>query len=339
MAGQEERRGAPWRAMLACVCVAVFAVAAIVGLRQADSKALVYDEETLKWEKDVLSDVVYIGGVACVPKRNIRTYLFMGIDDTASQGENYVTGGQADMLMLLVVDQTSGEYRKLPINRNTMCKVRSYDIDGDDLGTVKCQIALAHATGDGGTLSCENTAEAVSNYLNGVKIDCYLALGIESISIVNHLVGGVTVTVEDDFSSVDDALTMGRTLTLSDKQAVEYVRNRMDVGHGTNEERMRRQDAYFNGVLERILERTREDIGYATDFYDTMTPHMVTNMNGKSFSRLIRALTDYEAQDTVTIAGTIGLDEFGFATFVPDSESKRDALITLFYNLADEEEA
>ena len=40
----------------------------------------------------------------------------------------------------------------------------------------------------------------------------------------------------------------------------------------------------------------------------------------------------------MTIAGTIGLDEFGFATFVPDAESKRDALITLFYNLADEEE-
>jgi anionic cell wall polymer biosynthesis LytR-Cps2A-Psr (LCP) family protein len=71
------------------------------------------------------------------------------------------------------------------------------------MGTSEIQIAYAHAVGDGGAFSCENVVEAVSNYLGGVDIQSYIAMNIDSIAKINQLVGGVTVTIEDDFSAID----------------------------------------------------------------------------------------------------------------------------------------
>ena len=77
----------------------------LIGLRAADNAPLTYDEATRQHEAEMLSEIVNVGGVDCVPKKNVRTYLIMGVDNTASQGENYVTGGQCDTLQLVVVDR------------------------------------------------------------------------------------------------------------------------------------------------------------------------------------------------------------------------------------------
>ena len=301
-------------------------------LKMVDAGEIKYDDQIKSKEREAITEIVDIGGVSCIPKKNIRTYLFMGIDDTAEIGENYVMGGQCDVLMLLVVDQTHMTYQRLPINRNTMCEVRSYDMDWEDLGTDICQIALAHAKGDGGTRSCENAVEAVSTYLYGIKVDNYIALDIDAIPVINRLAGGVTVKIEDDFSDSDPSLKIGETIKLSDEQAKHYLRGRMTVGDGTNEGRMRRQETYLNAMREQVTEKARNDASYASEVYKTLEPYMVTDLNGKSFSRLVNALLECESRDTVTITGEVGEDEFGFATFEPDKTSVRDAVIELFYH-------
>ena len=311
-------------------------MAGIIAMQTADRKEITYDEETLEKEAAVLSDVVDVGGIPCIPKQNIRSYLIMGIDDTAEQGEDYVMGGQCDVLVLVVIDHTNMTYQLLPINRNTICEVRWYDIDGEDLGTSEIQIAYAHAAGDGGPMSCENAVEAVSTYLGGIEIVNYIALNTSAIPKINHLAGGVTVTVEDDFSATDPTLVKGETITLTDEQAVHFVRDRMSMeDDDTNEARMRRQQAYIDGLRAQMTEKAKADSNYAKTVYDTLTPDMVTNMNGKSFSRLINGLTECEDLGTVEITGVVGEDELGFATFEPDEESVRDAIIALFYRKAD----
>ena len=310
----------------------------VYALQKADQAEIVYDAETLARQAEVLSDVVDVGGITCVPKKNIRSYLIMGIDDTAARGEDYVMGGQCDVLTLLVVDHTDMTYRYLPINRNTLCDVRWYDVDGEDLGTSEIQIAFAHAVGDGGSLSCENTVEAVSNYLGGVDIQSYAALQIASIPMINRLAGGVTVTIEDDFSATDPSLVQGETITLTDEQAEHFVRDRMAMKNDdTNEARMRRQQAYLDGLREKMIEKTREDGNYPIAVYETLVPEMETNMNAKAFSRLINGLTECEDLGPIEITGTIGEDELGFSTFEPDAHSVRDAIIALYYRVADEQ--
>lgn len=99
----------------------------------------------------------------------------------------------------MVRDISEGTFKTLAINRNTLTNVKSLDLDNSYLGDSVVQIALAHASGDGLEASCENTVDAVSELLGGQKIDGYAAVNMGAISIINHMAGGVTVTIEDDF--------------------------------------------------------------------------------------------------------------------------------------------
>lgn len=83
----------------------------------------------------------------------------------------------------------------------------------------------------------------------GESIDFYVAMNMDGISELNDLAGGVTVTLEDDFSSIDPAMTKGTTLTLHGDQAETFVRSRMTVGDGTNASRMERQSVYAGGAV------------------------------------------------------------------------------------------
>ena len=330
-------RGSKGKRSIALLVVALLVVAVgIYAAQKADRTQIVYDEEALAKEAAALSEVEDVGGILCTPKKNIRSYLIMGIDNTAAQGDGYVLGGQCDVLELLVVDHTNMTYQLLPINRNTICDVRWY-VDGEDQGTSRIQIAYAHAVGDGGAFSCENAVAAVSNYLGGMEIAHYIALDIAAIPKINQLAGGVTVTIEDDFSNIDPLLVKGETITLSDAQAETFVRSRMGMADDdTNEARMRRQQVYLDAMRAQMLDKAREDAAYALNVYDTLLPDMVTNMNGKAFSRLINGLTECENLGSVEIQGSIGLDDLGYATFEADRDSVRDAVIELYYYKADQ---
>lgn len=83
----------------------------------------------------------------------------------------------------------------------------------------------------------------------GESIDFYVAMNMDGISELNDLAGGVTVTLEDDFSSIDPAMTKGTTLTLHGNQAETFVRSRMTVGDGTNASRMECQSVYAGGAV------------------------------------------------------------------------------------------
>ena len=105
-------------------------------------------------------------------KPDVESYLFMGVDKmgAAQSSGSYNGGGQADVQLLVVVDQAQGSFRVLQINRDTMTDVEVLGVQGDVIGTEYQQIALAHFYGDGLEESCENTVRAVSSLLYGMDI-------------------------------------------------------------------------------------------------------------------------------------------------------------------------
>lgn len=320
------RKGVLFVLIIALVFVAVGVASQVV-----DRKDVTRDqEETTQWPQDM----VEINGVKCTPKKNIKTYLIIGVDfqGEAEAVEEYDGTGQCDTLEVVVVDYTAKTYTRLPINRDTMTEVQSLDADGNYLATTKIQIALAHAKGDGMEISCENTVDAVSNLLYGQTIDGYASLNMDAIEVLNHLAGGVTVTVEDDFSRVDPALKEGETVTLTDAQAMEYVRGRMNVGDGTNESRMRRQTQYLAALKPILMEKCQEDSSFALDIYDSLTPYMVTDQSRNDFIKLTAALLESEEQERLYIEGTNAIGKNDFNEFTVDEDSLADVVIQLFYD-------
>ena len=57
--------------------------------------------------------------------------------------------------------------------------------------------------------SCENTLNAVENLLEGADIEYYVAMNMDAIGILNDALGGVTVTLEDDFTAADPTHAAG----------------------------------------------------------------------------------------------------------------------------------
>ena len=101
---------------------------------------------------------------------------------------------------------------------------------------------------------CENTKNTVSSLLYGLNIDYYVAMHMDAISILNDAVGGVTVTVTEDFSQVDPTIHQG-VMCLNGEQALHYVRTRAEVGDQLNLNRMKRQREYMDGFWKAFRQK------------------------------------------------------------------------------------
>ena len=136
-------------------------------------------------------------------KRGVSTVLLIGTDNFIDDGkqmdfQQVYNENLADFLMILVFDHSSRTVTPFQICRDTMCDVPWLSINGLVGGSEVMQITLAHSYGSGREDSCINTRSAVENLLYGLSIDRYLAFSMETVPLLNDLVGGVTVKLEDD---------------------------------------------------------------------------------------------------------------------------------------------
>ena len=270
-----------------------------------------------------LQTVTYKGDTY-VPRKNIESFLLMGVDHEGDvqQYGNY-GGGQADALLLVVVDRNSKEYTILQINRDTICTVELLDMDGQPTGELtQMQIAMAHAVGTGVEDSCENTVRAVSKLLYDVPVDGYAALNMDAMALLNDIVGGVTVTIEDDFSGYDDSLKMGETITLDGQQAYHYLR--------ANTSRMRRQRTYMTEFLKKAQRQLANDKSLANTLYNELTPYMVTDLSGNDVSTLLETSQYYSSRGIITPEGTVKRGGT-FVEFYADENALKELVLALYY--------
>lgn len=303
-------------ALIGALCLALW----VLNRPRGDDPAPVPPETTAATEPDS----------AYIPKKNLKSYLFMGIDrdGPAKSNHSYQDGGQADVQFLLVVDEEAQTWQLLHINRDSMVEVPILGITGHAIRTELQQITLAHAYGDGGVDSCRNAQKAVSNTLGGQEIDGYLALNMGGISILNDFVGGVTVTIESDFSDVDPTLVMGQTITLNGEQAYNFIRSRRNVDDQTNLARMKRHRQYLEGLGEKLMDLSQNDVIRG---YDAVFDYMVTDIGSKTMTQLVEKLQTYTQLDTLTIDGTSYLDEQGSNAYALDEDSLEAVIHQLFY--------
>lgn len=262
-------------------------------------------------------------------RADIKTYLLMGIDKQgeATGVDSYEGGGQADVQMVLVVDDANATWQMLQINRDTITKVPVLDVLGDVSVYADEQIALAHYYGNGREQSCENTEKAVSMLLDDQEIDGYFALNMDAVSIITDLVGGVTLTVTSDFSEIDPTLVQGETMTLDGQKALTYVRSRHNVDDQTNIARMARQRQYLAALEEKLAQ---QDSQFAIKAYDALSDYMVTDIGSGTAAKIGEKLKKYTRLDTLTIDGE-NVVEDGYWAYHLDENSRQKTVLELFY--------
>ena len=154
--------------------------------------------------------------------------------------------------------------------------------------------------------------------------------------MLNDLAGGVTVTLEDDFSAADPAMTKGATLTLQGNQAEIFVRRRMDIGEGTNEARMVRQEEYLAQLSAQLESRVQQDQQFTAQVYDALQPYLVTDLAKGQLVNEVWAAKDDTVEPAIALEGEHKVAEDGFTEFYPTEASIQKAILTLFWEPVEE---
>lgn len=275
---------------------------------------------------------VKYNGTEYVLKDQVETFLVMGLDkfEGAVTNDSYNNDQQADFLMLFVFDNDAQTCTAIHINRDTMASMNILGVAGQKIDTVTKQIALAHTYGNGREVSCRNTADAVSGLLLGMKVDHYISLTMDAVPIFNDFVGGVEVTVLDDFAGIDDTLVKGETVTLLGDHALHYVRTRYGLEDSSNSTRMERQKQYLKSLYAKTQQCMENDDEFIVEASLKMADYIVSDRSVTQLQELMRKVSAYEFVEISSFEGESVLGE-QFIEFYPDEDSIQNIVMDLFY--------
>ena len=280
--------------------------------------------------------VIEYDGQEYVLRDNIETFLVLGLDkyEGADSSASHESGVQTDFLMLLVFDNEAKQCTAIHINRDTMTRVNKLAVGGSTIAEIYTkQIALAYnyANADNDKIKCRNTKDSVEYLLKGIKVDHYLSLTMDAVLASCDLVGGVEVTVLDDFTGIDETLVKGEKVTLMGEQALRYVRTRYGLEDSTNSTRMARQQQYLNALYDKIESLLEVDDAFLLKLVETMDDYVVYDSSDQRMIQLAEKFKDYEFMGTREIDGESKVvDEF--MEFYPDEDSIFNLVIDLFYS-------
>jgi anionic cell wall polymer biosynthesis LytR-Cps2A-Psr (LCP) family protein len=253
-------------------------------------------------------------------RSNLTTLLFIGVGHHAQTVEQNaaLNDGHADYLLVLVIDEDQKTITPIQINRETVTDA-----------TQNQPIHLVYTQGDGGEQSCQQTLDAVSQMLLGVEIPYYLAIDFNAAVPINDALGGITVLLSDDFTSLDATMVLGATLKLQGQQPAYYL----DTGIGTDETLMARQQAFWEGCYRKLVEQAGTDGGanIVETVYNTLQPYLTTNLSRGKILNMVLNTRRYQTQSTIHLTGTYSADAQGALTFHADPDALTQLVEQVFY--------
>ena len=312
----KQRRWVP--AGIAIVAAIVVLVVGIILLNQNDDAQYKESRGEMSEGFGQLKTVT-INGVKYREKPAITTLLIAGIDKpeaTENVTENsYRDGGQADFLLLLAIDHTDKKIHQLQIERDTMAEIDILGIFGNEVGTRTEQICLAHSFGATPQDNAKYTIKAVERLLDGIEIDGYYMIDYSAMGTLNDALGGVPVKIQFDMEHLNPAWKKGATVTLHGKEAETFVRERMSVGEGTNEERMVRQNEFMTSAIKQMNKKISADPAFGESLLGKLQSLSVSNMTVKRLAEELLKAKDYEILPVDHPEGEYAIGKDGFVEF------------------------
>ena len=311
-----------------CVVLILVLVVIIGGLRILEPTF--FHREEVPTETTPSRTVIQ-DGVAYFPRQDITTFLFMGIDEMGPvQSSGYYRNhGESDVIMLVILDEKNENCSILIFNRDSMVTMPALGLGGKQAGTFYGQLALSHTYGSGLEDSAENVRTTLQNLLGDVRIDYYVAMNMDAISIMTDAVGGVRIKVTDDFSYVDDSISTGEVL-LDGDQAYSFVRSRQGIGDQLNITRMERHKEFVAGFMKAFGEKTGKSDTFVLTTYDKVAPYIVTDCSVNTLTALVSRFSEYELLEIVSPEGENVLSE-EYYEFHLDQEALEELVMRLFY--------
>lgn len=247
---------------------------------------------------------VNIDGEVYMPRRNVRNYLIMGIDEFGDTDQGGIA--QADFIVVLSFDSNNDTYTMIQVNRDTMTEVDFYSYSDGSVYTQVAQIALSHADGTYKAISnnkkCESTAKAVSNLLYGVRFDGYVSMTMDAVKAIVDYIGGVPVFMEEDMTEIDARLVQGSTVTFDGELALSFIRARGGLADSSNIARMKRQKVFLDAFVGKLDEINMSDDELAACFNRTSS-YMVAKNGVDTFYDIFEKISTHQCSGMMDLPG------------------------------------
>lgn len=271
-------------------------------------------------------------------KDEIKTYLVMGIDsmDVVKVQEDWHKGGQADALFLVIEDPKEKKISLLALNRNTITDIKVYASNHKFIKVAQRQLCLAHGYGDGDELSNERQVEAVSNLMNGLPIDGFVAVNKGAIGSINEALGQVEVEALYDIRDVerDVSIEKGEVIELNELQAFSYVSWRDIEDLDSANKRLERQKQYIKCAYEQALNGDKNKLLIVYDIYMSLPNYIRTDIDVFNAVHLLMGY-DINIHNIHQIEGQSYVGDTGLVEFHIDEQSKIQTILDLYYEEVD----
>ena len=271
----------------------------------------------------------------------LMNILCLGIDSRDGIAKEKTPGkaGQADCVILAVLDDEAKTIQLINISRDSMVPVHVYATDGSFVEDRTEQLALQYAYGNGRDWSCQLMEQTVSELFYGLPIHGYCALSMNSIASLNDTVGGVTVTVPEDLAVMQPKLfTAGDTVTLKGELAYHFVHDRdfKSADIASNNKRIARQKAYAVAFVNQLKQGMKEDMTLPVKLYQTAEKQMVTSIG---LDQAVYLCTEYmnssfDTDNIYTVEGEVTKGE-EYAEFNVDDDALYQLILDVFYEEVD----
>lgn len=282
-------------------------------------------------------------GEAYVYNEDILTILVMGIDSLEKlpkpdEVTDYIMGGQADTLFLVVINPHIKEIQLIAINRNSMTEIDVYDSDNNYVRTDLLQVCLQHGYGSGLEDSCERQVQAVSRMFYDLPIHGYLAMNMAAVPILNDSVGGVRLEVMENVPWGTEVIASGagNTVTLEGMDAYYYLQYRDVEVFDSASMRLARQKQYLNAFARQAISATKSDISFPVTVLERLSDYTVTDINASKVMYLATTYLNYafNTDGIYTLEGETITGGGGFEEFYVDEDSLYALIIDIFYEKA-----
>lgn len=313
------------------VVLALTAVGVFYGINRsktADSKSST-KESAVTDTADEDNDTIVYNGKKYKYDTDKTAILFLGVDKNVKTDVDNVPGygGQSDTIILMVMDKKEKTVSLLEISRDTMTDIKIYSESGDLVGTEHAQITLQYAYGDSTKRSCHLTQEAVSNLLYGTPIRKYISLNMEGIAGIVDALGGVKITIPEDYTMIDPSYVKGAKVTLGGKQAEHYVRYRDIQVTGSNNGRMERQNSFLTALIRQVKGLMKGGVDGYQLLMDSAGDYLSTDLKADE----IKHLSDYNyTEEIVRVPGEV-VEGAEHDEFIVNDEKLYEIIIELFY--------
>lgn len=317
--------------VLGIACI-VFMAFCEVGKQQLKGQAVTASHENLNSENSYIAppQVVEYEGRQYRYNDALYVILCMGIDTENDLQEEGVPekSGQSDANFLVVLDEKQERISILAIPRDTMTELDFYDVTGDYVGSIQEHLALQFAYGNGGSESCEMMLRAVSGLLYQMPMNGYVAFNLHSIKALNGIIGGVDVTLAEDFGEHQ----AGETIWLDNETAYVYVRGRDARVDYSADERLRRQKQYLLAFTEKALALTKQDIRQPFRIYQSLSDTLLTDVSMYAlFSMVVMSMKcDFSEAYFYRVPGEQQLGEL-YEEYHVDAQALYEQVLEIFY--------